>query len=1286
MTNAHMSRTAAMKALFALIVVAAIAWQIPFTTTAQSEEGEKSEAVAPLSVTCDVSPNPAETDQQVTWRAHPVGGNTYFYEWTGDGNFPGNQSGANFQNVNATYGQAGPKHAHVKVTSGQQIAEADCTTLQVTDPTPNPLPLSVTCSASPNPQSPNAPVVWSAQVTNGTSQDHFTWTGEPNFPGNQSGVGLSSVTQSYANPGPKNAHVVVNSSDNRTAEASCSVQISNAAPTCNRAADLSATNISASGNQVTTTITNSSASCTYNVTMVSYKTGDWDFNPATRDQFLQNQEVFDSETTTLAPGQSRTVSVNIPSCNYQVDVLQYNDGADPVPDNGLVIDNGHGNQYWLFEFDVQLGRGSCFPPNSQCVPNRAAHLQATDVVVNAQGRAVSTVSNISTFCSYNVSMVSYQVSDWDFNPATRDEFLENQVVFDSDVHPDLGPGQSVTLSVALPQCNYQVDVLEWEDGADPVPDNGLILDQGHGNQYWLLKFLVELDGESCFDVPECPAQPTITSQNPSGSFSVGQLFSYTVTTSGGVPPISVSINPVGAPVPGLTINGSTLSGTIGAGASGTYTYEVTARSANSPLTCATTQTFTITIQPPQCPAAPVFTSVPPTTAAIGTPFSYTAVTSGGVAPITISIASLNPAPGLTISGATVSGTPTTPGTYTYTVTARSAGTNDPLCNVLQTFTITIPPVVQCPVAPVFTSVPPVVTNVPPGTAYSYTVTTSGGVAPVTVLITPINAAPGLVINGSTLSGTLTTSGTFSYSAKAFSAGSPTTLDCGIEQIINISVATVNECPASAIPTITSVPPVVDDVDTGTDYSYTVTTSGGIAPITVTITPINAAPGLTINGNTLSGEFEKEGNFSYSVTAQSTGVPKSCAATQTITMSVDNGGGGCESNCGGGGGGSRRRRPNVVLFSEPEVAGASISLAQVPYTGLGTSLLQVFLFIVGLLAISAGIVYGITRKLRRNAEATLAYAVPTAGAASSMQNMSAASVEPEFDPYVEYVHATATAPRQTTPSYEPAPQAPRAIEPQFGTAPFKTATAPAPAALESVSMPITSERPAPMAAAPARTQSNDMPRSLEVKEIDPARIQNEARASRTLVSDDGAALIAHSAEGDEKRALERLSQVVEIAKTRYPREDGWLILDKDRVREALFISTLSMIPLFVEWIVRAEDKKVFTFLRMLKHQEQPVGDFMRKVVSELDTAHRARLEGVEERQLANAHIAEVTYHLSNKEFEAIVAELLHGVDERYDSAYTSVRLSLVRVLDMIKERSLRAVGTAYAYAPEQEIAA
>jgi hypothetical protein len=171
------------------------------------------------------------------------------------------------------------------------------------------------------------------------------------------------------------------------------------------------------------------------------------------------------------------------------------------------------------------------------------------------------------------------------------------------------------------------------------------------------------------------------------------------------------------------------------------------------------------------------------------------------------------------------------------------------------------------------------------------------------------------------------------------------------------------------------------------------------------------------------------------------------------------------------------------------------------------------------------------------------------------------------------------------------------------------------------------------------------------------------------------------ENDEVKSIERLTQVIEVAKTRYPREDGWLVLDATRVRESLFISILTMVPLFIEWIVRGEDKHVFAFMRMLKAQNQPVSDFVRKVVAELDNAHRARLEGSEDISV-DPHVAEITYHLSNRDLEAIVSELLLGVDERYDSAYTSVRLALTRVLDIVRSRSMLRIGGTYAFDKEQ----
>ena len=368
----------------------------------------------------------------------------------------------------------------------------------------------------------------------------------------------------------------------------------------------------------------------------------------------------------------------------------------------------------------------------------------------------------------------------------------------------------------------------------------------------------------------------------------------------------------------------------------------------------------------------------------------------------------------------------------------------------------------------------------------------------------------------------------------------------------------------------------------------------------------------------------------------------------VNDDIDDGGPSCTSGCGGGGGGSSR--PRVVLFSEtdPSVLGEFISLDQVPYTGLASSIAKIALFVLGLLALSGGVVYLVARKRMKVLYAAAPVAPVTSAAVTAAPIVLADEPMPatDFGAYNEYAAAEApvVAPR---PAYV-APVVAQAPQNLPGVTPVVSAVA-------------------PVTAAP------------RVAEVSVEKLQEFARSGRALVSDDAVKLIAASAEGDEAKARERLSQVLEIAKTRYPREDGWLILDKERVREALFISVLSTVPLFIEWLVRGEDKKIFTFLRMMKHQEQPVADFVRKVVAELDNVHRARLEGAEDMARVNAHVAEVTYHIASKDLEAMIGELLSGVDERYDSAYTSVRLALVRVLDAIKERALRTVGGAYAFA-------
>jgi hypothetical protein len=1033
--------------------------------------------------------------------------------------------------------------------------------------------LQISCDGSPDPALPLQLVTWTSQVSGGTGQYTYSWTGNGSFSENATTTGVNGplVKTFYWASGPKNANLTV-TSGTQSKTVQCSIQVDDNPPTCPSSM----------------------------------------FNPS---------------------------------------------------------------------FDLVDALGNPFNP-----------WDGSSISQGDSGTMV-TVHNRSTVCSYNVALSSYQVGE-PIDPNAPDQnaeyhrFINEQTHFASDPRYHVGPGQTVTLQVPVPACNWQSDLYAFVDGGTvgPVPPDFAVLEQAGTHD--LLDWLVVAEpGNSCFE--QCPAQPTITSIAPTATFSVGQSYSYTVTTSGGIAPISVSINPVGPGVPGLVAINGTLSGTIGAGASGTYTYEVTAQSSGGgPLSCATVQRFTITVGGGgQCPAKPTITSNPQTTAVVGGQYNYTVTTSGGVAPVAVTIkANGQGVPGLAINGATLSGTvgATATGTYSYTVTALSAG-SVASCAVTQTFSITIGS--SCPAGievPVLKHTSDDVTGTV-GVSFSYNIelTNANAAGQVTYSIAQGALPAGLSLSGNKISGMPTQATDATVIIRAAN-------QCG-EDTMTLRIVIAGQC---VPPQITSSGSREGTV--GQPFSYTVSTQGGTPPVEVTIQG-TLPNGLSFSpaNDTISGTPIQTGTFDVVIHAQGGSGTKICEATLPLRITIGQGGdddddddddNGDDDDDNGGGG--HRRRPNVVLFSEPEVLGASISLSQVPYTGLGTSLLQVFLFIIGLLAISAGIVYGIMKKMRRSAEhaGTPSHAAMPTHAAMPVRNITAEgydtlTMDIDTGIYEEEYERTIPAPRQApVAARRELSQAP--LQQQQPIQPSRPSIHAAPVAIGNVSRPSTTAMTAPRPnAVPAAAESE---RASEPA-VDPARIQNEARTSRALVSDDGAELIAHSAEGDEKRALERLAQVIDIAKTRYPREDGWLILDKDRVRESLFISTLSMIPLFVEWVVRAEDKKVFTFLRMLKHQEQPVADFMRKVVSELDSAHRARLEGAEERAHVNAHIAEVTYHLSNKELEAIVAELLHGVDERYDSAYTSVRLSLVRVLDMIKERMLRAVGAPYAFSGEKETA-
>ena len=166
-------------------------------------------------------------------------------------------------------------------------------------------------------------------------------------------------------------------------------------------------------------------------------------------------------------------------------------------------------------------------------------------------------------------------------------------------------------------------------------------------------------------------------------------------------------------------------------------------------------TLNITTGIPACcaPTCPTITVNPPTlnSAPQGDPYSQTFTQSGGVAPVSFGITGTIP-PGLSFSGATLSGTPTVMGTYNFTVSA--VDTNGCVGSTSYSLTITCPTI---------TLNPPTLPNGIFGKVYSQQLSQTGGTAPVTFSQISGTLPTGVTLsNSGLLSGTPTATGTFNF--------------------------------------------------------------------------------------------------------------------------------------------------------------------------------------------------------------------------------------------------------------------------------------------------------------------------------------------------------------------------------------------------------------------------------------------------------------------------------------------------------------------------------------------
>lgn len=290
----------------------------------------------------------------------------------------------------------------------------------------------------------------------------------------------------------------------------------------------------------------------------------------------------------------------------------------------------------------------------------------------------------------------------------------------------------------------------------------------------------------------------------------------------------------------------------------------------------TLDTGTVSVCIPVCPLITVNPATLPSGGQPNVPYSVQLSATGGTAPYTFAVTAGELPDGLTLSSAgLLSGTPTAPGTWTFTITATDADD----CTGFRAYTITINDA-ECPE---MTILPAILPNTAVGVPYSEPITASGS-TPDTYVYTVTAGAlpPGLALSPLTatktvtLAGTPTTVGSYSFTITATDENG-----CQVSQAYTILVNPL------ACPIVTVLPATLPSPGLGFPYSQTISATGGAAPYTFSVTAGALPPGLALSPlgpdtATLSGTPTATGTFSFTITAIDA---NGCPGTRDYRMTI-----------------------------------------------------------------------------------------------------------------------------------------------------------------------------------------------------------------------------------------------------------------------------------------------------------------------------------------------------------------------------------------------------------------
>jgi uncharacterized repeat protein (TIGR01451 family) len=494
-----------------------------------------------------------------------------------------------------------------------------------------------------------------------------------------------------------------------------------------------------------------------------------------------------------------------------------------------------------------------------------------------------------------------------------------------------------------------------------------------------------------------------------------------------------------------------------------------------------------------------------------------------------------------------------------------------------------------------------------GNLFSYTINVFGSTSTSTVdiAITSGSLPSGLILNGNVIEGTPTQEGVFTVTVTASN-------ECGSDEfVVNIIIGNTQCVPAKVTNSNLDITLVL-----GQSLDYTIQTIGNPTP-TVTVSTLPSD--YTFDGvNRITGIATQIGTYSIQLTADNEcNIDRVTLVIHVIKTPPPPPG--CVQNCGGGG----PSGPPVVLFQSPSetplASQSFVYLNQVPYTGV-TAGLGTALFTLFLLAIAGVTAYVVIGKKLLN----LSFVTNYFSREQRIEtNVSKAKIVEEKTVTESYV--------------EDAP----IVETDY----------------EDISFP------------EIKAQSSNTLVKVEDATVSDAEIKRElnnmSQEAGVSIEDGGLKLITLAANSKIDRARYITEQILKVAKDKSIQKRDGLSLTTTEVKEILFSTYMTMIPIFVQWIAEGDSKKIYSLLRTLNQQGHSLKDFMGQVLIELDNVYRYRLEGEGH---ADEHSLYVTNNWRNEDMQEILGVLTNICDESYRSDLVSTKLAVTRILNVVKRNS------------------